>query len=63
VTTTQAPPVPRQASRAGHPPLGRTAVGGFVLVMGAWCLPALALLGWLAVRDLHPGLHLRKEQP
>jgi hypothetical protein len=34
VTTTQAHPLPRQASPTGHPQLGRTVVGGFFLVMG-----------------------------
>ena len=34
MTTAHAPTLPRQARRAGHPALGRTAVGGFFLVMG-----------------------------
>ena len=34
MTTTQAPTLPRPASPAGHPWLGRTVVGGFFLVMG-----------------------------
>jgi hypothetical protein len=34
VTTTQPHPLPRRASPARHPVLGRTVVGGFFLVMG-----------------------------
>ena len=34
MTTIPAPPVLSQATRAGHPALGRSVVGGFFLVMG-----------------------------
>ena len=57
MTTVQAPPAPAPAARRGAPRLGRSLVGGLLMVIGwwfwAWSLPALALLGWLAARDLH----------